>query len=76
MWDKEHSLTGNEFLDFLSWCEVQGIDINGNSSDDEPGYVEDVVTDESQQFTDEYEGDLSENAQYRMIKMKGRDKYE
>ena len=24
--DPKHSLTGNEFLDFLSWCEVQGID--------------------------------------------------
>ena len=25
-WDPKYSLTGNEFLDFLSWCEVQGID--------------------------------------------------
>ena len=27
--DPKHSLTGNEFLDFLSWCEVQGIDFEG-----------------------------------------------
>ena len=25
------SLTGNEFLDFLSWCEVQGIDFEGQN---------------------------------------------
>jgi len=23
--DPKNSLTGNEFLDFLSWCDVQGI---------------------------------------------------
>ena len=28
-WDPDKSLTGNEFLDFLSWCEVQGIDFEG-----------------------------------------------
>ena len=27
--DPKHSLTGNEFLDFLSWCEVMGIDYEG-----------------------------------------------
>lgn len=27
--DPNNSLTGNEFLDFLSWCEVQGIDFEG-----------------------------------------------
>ena len=26
-WDPNNSLTGNEFLDFLSWCEAGGIDI-------------------------------------------------
>ncbi len=25
-WNPNNSLTGNEFLDFLSWCEVVGID--------------------------------------------------
>ena len=76
MWDKGHSLTGNEFLGILSWCDVQGIDIDGNSTEDEYDYVEDIDQDEEQQFTDEFEGDLSEDTQYRMIKTKGRDKYE
>ena len=34
-WDPEHSLTGNEFLDFLSWCEVQGIDFEGKENKEE-----------------------------------------
>ncbi len=28
------SLTGNEFLDFLSWCEIQGIDFEGNQENE------------------------------------------
>ena len=69
MWDKEHSLTGNEFLDYLSWCEAQGVDIDGNPID--------VEEDEEQQYTDDnIKQDLSEEAQYRRLKMKGRDKYE
>ena len=28
-YDPKYSLTGDEFLDFLSWCEVQGIDFEG-----------------------------------------------
>ena len=76
MWDKEHSLTGNEYLDYLSWCEIQGIDIDGNDSSAEYGYVDNIDSDEEQQFIDEFEGDLSEETQYRKLKMKGRDKYE
>ena len=76
MWDKEHSLTGNEFLDYLSWCEIQGTDIDGNSIEQEYGYVDNVDSSEEQQFTDEYEGDLSVEAQYRIIKKRGRDRYE
>ncbi len=34
-WNKENSLTGNEFLDYLSWCEVMGIDIEGNEEKNE-----------------------------------------
>ncbi len=29
-WDPNKSLTGNEFLDFLSWCEIQGINFEEN----------------------------------------------
>ena len=34
-WDPKNSLTGNEFLDFLSWCEVQGIDFEGKKQEDQ-----------------------------------------
>ena len=34
-WNKENSLTGNEFLDYLSWCEVMGIDIEGKEENNE-----------------------------------------
>ena len=34
-WDPKNSLTGNEFLDFLSWCEVQGIDFEGKEQEDQ-----------------------------------------
>ena len=33
--DPKHSLTGNEFLDFLSWCEIQGIDFEGKEEQQE-----------------------------------------
>ena len=33
--DPNNSLTGNEFLDFLSWCEVQGIDFENNNKEKE-----------------------------------------
>lgn len=33
--DSKHSLTGNEFLDFLSWCEVQGIDFEENKNNED-----------------------------------------
>ena len=33
--DPKNSLTGNEFLDFLSWCEVQGIDFEENNENKE-----------------------------------------
>ena len=37
--DSKYSLTGNEFLDFLSWCEVQGIDIEEeNQKEDQNDY--------------------------------------
>ncbi len=36
--DKEHSLTGNEFLDFLSWCEVQRIDIENDDKENQNDY--------------------------------------
>ena len=26
-------MTGNKFLDFLSWCEVQGIDFENNDKE-------------------------------------------
>ena len=34
-YDSKYSLTGDEFLDFLSWCEAQGIDFEGNNKEDE-----------------------------------------
>jgi hypothetical protein len=34
--DPKYSLTGDEFLDFLSWCEVQGIDFEENKQEQEP----------------------------------------
>ncbi len=30
-----NSLTGDEFLDFLSWCEAVGIDFEGNNNNEE-----------------------------------------
>lgn len=33
--DSSRSLTGNEFLDFLSWCEIVGIDFEENKKDEE-----------------------------------------
>lgn len=36
--DSKYSLTGNEFLDFLSWCEVQGIDIEENQEENQNDY--------------------------------------
>ena len=36
-----HSLTGNEFLDFLSWCEVVGIDFEGKENDSKEETQED-----------------------------------
>ena len=32
--DPNKSLTGNEFLDFLSWCEVQGINFEENEQNE------------------------------------------
>ena len=34
-WDPKNSLTGNEFLDFLSWCEAQGIEFEGKEQEDQ-----------------------------------------
>lgn len=62
MKDKKYSLTGNEFLDFLSWCEVQGIDFEGNQDEEE-----------NQLQQDDNEQD---NNQILIKKLKGRDKYE
>ena len=33
--DPKYSLTGYEFLDFLSWCEVQGFDFEEKEEDQE-----------------------------------------
>ena len=63
--DPKHSLTGNEFLDFLSWCEVQGIDFEGN--EEQIGNTEE---ENQNDYNDENNGKLI----YR--KEKGRDKYE
>lgn len=62
MKDNKYSLTGNEFLDFLSWCEIQGIDFEGNQEKEE-----------NQLQQDENEQD---NNQILIKKLKGRDKYE
>ena len=34
-WNPKTSLTGNEFLDFLSWCEAVGIDIEDKKENNE-----------------------------------------
>ena len=34
-WDPNNSLTGNEFLDFLSWCEAVGIDFEEKNQNNE-----------------------------------------
>ncbi len=62
MKDNKYSLTGNEFLDFLSWCEIQGIDFEGNQEKEE-----------NQLQQDENEQD---NNKILIKKLKGRDKYE
>ena len=59
-WDPDKSLTENEFLDFLSWCEVQGIDFEGK---------------EEQENQDEQQDDQTDS-QTLSKKMKGRDIYE
>ena len=33
--DPKYSLTGDEFLDFLSWCEIEGIDFEGKDEQQE-----------------------------------------
>ena len=59
----------SSWMTVKDWCEAQGIDIDGNPID--------VEEDEEQQYTDDdIKQDLSEEAQYRRLKMKGRDKYE
>ncbi len=62
--DPKHSLTGNEFLDFLSWCEVQGIDFEGKKQQEEP----------KEENQNDYNEENNEGYTYR--KKKGRDKYE
>ena len=60
-WDPKNSLTGNEFLDFLSWCEAVGIDFeekNQNKDDNEINI------------------DKQQESQKMIKKTKGRDKYE
>ena len=34
-WDPNNSLTQNEFLDFLSWCEVVGIDFEEENKENQ-----------------------------------------
>ena len=59
-WDPKTSLTGNEYSDFLSWCEAVGIDFE---NEDEDNQEDDI--DEQQ-----------ESQEGIIKKLKGRDKYE
>jgi len=59
-WDPKTSLTGNELLDFLSWCEVEGIDFENN---------------EEKQITDDID-EQQESQEGKIKKLKGRDNYE
>ena len=61
-WDPNHSLTGNEFLDFLSWSEIVGIDFEEKNQNNE----EDNNIDINEQ----------QESQRIIKKLKGRDKYE
>ena len=49
--DPKHSLTGNEFLDFLSWCEVQGIDFEGKEKQEPEEENQDYYNDEDNDNT-------------------------
>lgn len=61
--DPRYSLTGNEFLDFLSWCEAMGIDYEGKE--------------EQRENIEENQNDYNEENNYKLIfRKKGRDKYE
>ena len=55
-----NSLTGNEFLDFLSWCEAVGIDFEDNKE----------ISQEDEIDNNYYHEKILNK------KMKGRDKYE
>ena len=54
-----HSLTGNEFLDFLSWCESVGIDFEGkeieNDSKEETQEDEPILKITKTKGRDKYE---------------------
>jgi hypothetical protein len=58
--DPNNSLTGIEFLDFLSWCEIQGIDFEGKEEQENQDKQQEEQTD----------------SQILIKKMKGRDIYE
>lgn len=56
------SLTGNEFLDYLSWCDVMGVNMDGTPKE-EP--VEEIKEENNE-----------EDSQYKSLRKKGRDIYE
>ncbi len=62
-WDKDHSLTGDEFLDFLAWGEVMGIDLFG----DQKNKGNDKYDNE-----DENEDDYENNSEYKYVKERKR----
>ncbi|MBR1386051.1 MAG: hypothetical protein IJ568_04405 [Bacilli bacterium] len=53
-----NSLTGNEFLDFLSWCEIVGIDFEGNKEKDNEennNYSQEKILSKNMKGRDKYE---------------------
>ncbi len=64
-WDKDHSLTGDEFLDFLAWGEVMGIDLFGDQKNNDNNEYED---NEENENIDDYEN----NSEYKYVKERKR----
>ncbi len=52
-WDKKHSLTGDEFLDFIAWGEAVGIDLFGDQENKDDN--EEEIQEENDNYENNYE---------------------
>ncbi len=68
-WDKKHSLTGDEFLDFIAWGEAVGIDLFGDQETKDDN-IEDTIDEELD--NDDYQNNYDENFEYRLNKERKR----